>query len=103
MQDVRIDDSALARRLRLVREELYGDGGVPRLAEALGVPTKTWEHYEAAVKMPAGILLAFLAVTGAQPRWLLTGKGSRYDREDSVVLQTPTFRSTKPTYTTDLT
>jgi hypothetical protein len=79
MHDVRIDDSALARRLRLVREELYGDGGVPRLAEALGVPTKTWENYEAAVKMPAVVLLAFLGLTGVRPGWLLTGTGSRYD------------------------
>jgi hypothetical protein len=80
MQEVRIDDTALARRLRLVREELYGDGGVPHLAGALGIPARTWENYEAAVKMPAGLLLAFIAVTGVRQGWLLTGKGSRYDR-----------------------
>src|SRR5262245_16548657 len=81
MQDVRIDDASLARRLRLVREELYGEDGVPRLVEALGIPAKTWENYEAAVKMPAVVLLAFLGLTGVRPGWLLTGTGPRYDRE----------------------
>jgi hypothetical protein len=69
---------SLAHRLRQVREDLYGECGVPILAEALGIPDRTWSNYESGVTLPAPIVLAFIQETGANPRWLLTGKGKRY-------------------------
>ncbi len=67
---------AFARRLRCVREELYGDDPAA-LAAALGLPVETWLNYEFGVTMPALTLLQFIEVTGAAPRWLLTGDGDR--------------------------
>ncbi len=70
--------SDLADRLRVVRQELYGEHGGPLLAEALRLPFRTWLNYERGVTMPADVLLRFLAVTGADPHWLLAGEGDRY-------------------------
>jgi methionyl-tRNA formyltransferase len=54
------------------------DLGVPLLAEALGVPTRTWLNYEAGVMIPAPTILRFLELTGANPAWLLNGVGERF-------------------------
>jgi hypothetical protein len=68
----------LARRVREVREELYGAHGGPMLAEALGVPFRTWHNYEAGCTIPAQTILRFIMVTDANPHWLLLGEGERY-------------------------
>jgi hypothetical protein len=68
----------LGRRVREVRRELYGESGGPALAEALGVPTATWANYEHGVTIPAPMILGFIELTGADPHWLLTGRGERY-------------------------
>lgn len=68
----------LASRLREVRLELYGQQGVPRLAEALKIPARTWFHYESGITIPGLVLLRFIAVSGIQPYWLLTGEGRKY-------------------------
>jgi hypothetical protein len=70
----------LARRLREVRDELYGDGdtGLTAVSSALGLPAWTWSNFEAGVVIPGGLLLRFMAATGAHPHWLLTGRGDRY-------------------------
>jgi hypothetical protein len=68
----------LAGRVREIRRELYSEGGGPMLAEALGVPARTWENYEQGVIIPAPVILRFLELTGAEPGWLLTGQGDRY-------------------------
>ncbi len=70
--------SALATRVCLVREELYGVHGGPLLANALKVPFRSWLAYESGVTIPALIILRFLEVTHAHPHWLLTGEGDRY-------------------------
>jgi hypothetical protein len=70
---------ALADRLRAVRIERYGHD-VAALAGQLGIPARTWANSEAGVTMPAKVTLAFLVVTGVEPRWLLTGQGPRYRR-----------------------
>jgi hypothetical protein len=69
---------SLALRLQAVRQELYGDRGIPELAEAVGVPARTWANYEAGVVVPGTTLVRFLAITRTRPEWLLTGKGTRY-------------------------
>ena len=70
--------AALARRIRQVRRELYGAHGGPRLAEALGLPPRTWANYEAGITVPATVILGFIERTGVSPRWLLTGRGERF-------------------------
>jgi hypothetical protein len=70
-------DALLARRLRDIRDDLYGRNGVVSLANALDIPSQTWLNFEMGVTMPAHIMLEFLDITGTNPRWLLTGEGER--------------------------
>ena len=58
--------------------ERFGEGGGPLLAEALGLPERTWQNYESGVTIPAPVILRFIELTGANPRWLRTGAGGRY-------------------------
>ncbi len=67
----------LARRIREIRLELYGENGLPTLAQSLKVPAETWLNYERGVTMPADVLLEFLELTGADPQSLLTGETRR--------------------------
>jgi hypothetical protein len=75
---VRDLNRTLARRLRILRKELFGADGIPTLAESLGIPDETWLNYESGVALPAPTLLVLIEQTGANPHWLLTGKGERY-------------------------
>ena len=68
---------SLARRLREVRRERFGDD-VEALADELGIPSRTWLNYESRVSMPAETLLDFVAITRARPVWLRTGEGEKY-------------------------
>ena len=72
--------STLATRVREVRIESFGDDGGPTVASCLGLPERTWLNYEAGVTMPAQALLLFIELTGACPRWLMTGDGPRFAR-----------------------
>ena len=68
----------LARRMREIRLEVYGEHGSASLAQALEVPARTWLHYESGINIPGLVLLRFLEVTGVEPGWLLTGEGVKY-------------------------
>src|SRR5262245_55513445 len=68
----------LAGRVREIRLELFGENGGPLLAEALGLPCRTWMNYEAGVTIPAAVILRFIEVCGASPHWLLTGEGQPF-------------------------
>lgn len=70
--------SALSRRLREIRQELFGEHGGPELARRLNLPARTWYNYETGVTVPAEVLLAFIELTGASPGYLTTGEGSRF-------------------------
>jgi hypothetical protein len=70
--------ASLSRRLREVRQELFGDHGGPELARRLNLPARTWYNYETGVTVPAEVLLAFIDHTGANPLWLLSGEGPRF-------------------------
>ncbi|MHC5541558.1 S24 family peptidase [Singulisphaera rosea] len=72
--------ASLSRRLREVRQELFGEHGGPELARRLGLPARTWYNYETGVTVPAEVLLAFIEQTGANPAWLLSGDGPKYLR-----------------------
>lgn len=76
--DWQIIKEDLARRVRQIRAELYGEHGGPILAEALRLPFRTWRHYEAGCTIPAQVILKFIEQTAAHPHWLLTGEGARY-------------------------
>jgi hypothetical protein len=74
--------AGIARRLREIRQELFGERGGPELARRLNLPARTWYNYETGVSLPAEVLLAFIERTGANPWWVLTGAGSKYRRSD---------------------
>jgi hypothetical protein len=76
--------SDLSARIREVRVALYGENGGPLLAEALGIPYRTLHNYESGCTIPAQSILRFIELTGADPRWLLTGQGERFRQRDSV-------------------
>ncbi|HEU5115921.1 MAG TPA: helix-turn-helix domain-containing protein [Isosphaeraceae bacterium] len=73
----------LASRVRLVREDIFGCHGGPLLAQALGVPFRTWKEYEDGAEIPAEVLLRFVVETEANPHWLLTGEGPRYRHSET--------------------
>jgi hypothetical protein len=75
---VRDLNRTLARRVRKVRQELYGRNGKAALAHALGIPEQTWSNYESGVALPAAVLLELIELTGVDPHWLLSGEGERY-------------------------
>jgi hypothetical protein len=68
----------LSRRIRQLRIESYGAGGLAALAADLGIPGSTWRNYEAGVVMPSEVLLRFIDLTRANPTWLLRGVGERF-------------------------
>ncbi len=70
--------ASLSRRLREIRQEIFGEHGGPELARRLNLPARTWYNYETGVTVPAEVLLAFIEQTGANPEWLLTGEGARF-------------------------
>ena len=74
----------LARRIREVRLELYGEHGGPLLAEALQVPFRTWLNYENGCTIPATSILRFIELTRTNPHWLLTGWGDKYSRSPGI-------------------
>ena len=68
----------LAHRILQIRIDLYGQNGGPLLAEALDIPFRTLHNYESGCTIPAHTMLRFIEVTGANPHWLLTGRGDRF-------------------------
>ena len=78
--------ASISKRLREVRQELFGEHGGPELARRLNLPARTWYNYETGVTVPAEVLLAFIDQTGANPVWLLSGEGEHYRREGEATL-----------------
>ena len=76
--ETRPDSSSLGERLREIRVDLYGEHGGPPLAEALGIPARTWANYEGGVSIPGVVLLRFINLTHADPRWLDSGEGEKF-------------------------
>jgi hypothetical protein len=72
------DNLLLSARVSEIRRELYGEHGAPLLAQALGLPARTWLNYEMGVAIPGLVLLHFIEITHAHPYWLLTGEGEKY-------------------------
>lgn len=76
--DLDLLKSDLARRIRQVRHERFGEHGGPLMADALRLPVRTWLSYEGGGTIPGTILLHFIDLTGVHPHWLLTGQGAPY-------------------------
>ena len=74
---MRDEQREMARRVRQVRVERFGEEGVPIVADLLCVPARTWRSFEAGARIPAPAIRRFLELTGTSPRWLRTGKGPR--------------------------
>ncbi len=70
----------ISARLREIRMDLYGDHGGQFMADAMGVPLRTWMNYESGVVAPAVLVLQLVVLAGVNPRWLLSGEGEKYDR-----------------------
>jgi len=70
--------ASLSRRLREIRQNLFGEHGGPELARRLDLPARTWYNYETGVTVPAEVLLGVIEQTGANPMWLLSGEGPHY-------------------------
>lgn len=81
--------TVLARRLREVRIEPFGEKGAPELARAVGVPSSTWYNDEIGVTVPAEVLLALIELTGVEPLWLRKGEGKRYRGKPAVGTNAP--------------
>jgi len=74
--------ASLSRRLREIRQEIFGEHGGPELARRLNLPARTWYNYETGVTVPAEVLLGFIEQTAVNPGWLLSGEGSRYEHSN---------------------
>jgi hypothetical protein len=72
----------LAHRVRVIREDLYGEHGGPLLAEALRLSNRRWISYESGCTIPAEVILRFIDLTAVRPSWLLTGEGPRFAGDD---------------------
>src|SRR3954451_4033372 len=106
----------LAGRVREIRRERFGEHGGPMLADALGLPFRTWMNYEVGVTIPAPVILRFIEVTGANPGWLLKGEGEKYadlrcepcqsvrsPKSRATIRPTPASPNRRPRDSTDLT
>ncbi len=71
-------ENDLARRVRQVRVERFGEHSVRELASRLEIPPQTWANFENGVIIPGELILAFLLLTDAEPMWLLRGEGPRF-------------------------
>jgi hypothetical protein len=68
----------LGGRFRQVRRDLYGDHNIDALAKELSLPAHAWVEYERGEPIPGRVFLHFIDATGANPHWLLSGRGERY-------------------------
>jgi hypothetical protein len=76
--------ATLAQRLHEIRLEVFGEEGVPLLAEALHLPAGTWRTYERGARIPSAILLRFIEISGASLLWLLAGAGEPFLERDRL-------------------
>ncbi|WZO96151.1 S24 family peptidase [Isosphaeraceae bacterium EP7] len=79
--------ASISRRLREIRQEMFGEHGGPELARRLNLPARTWYNYETGVTVPAEVLLGFIEQTSTNPLWLLSGEGAKFHSgvEDQVL------------------
>jgi len=74
----RSDRPETCQRLERLRQEVFGPRGRATFARALGVSPSTYNYYEKDRLPPADLLARAADVTGADPEWLLTGRGDPF-------------------------
>ena len=75
----------------------FGENGIDALSEAMGIPARTWEIFEAGVMIPGHVILQFIEIAEVDPHWLLTGDGERYLTPDLAVCSDRAFARSGPT------
>jgi hypothetical protein len=71
-------NQSLSRRLRQIRQEVFGEHGGPELARRLELPARTWYNYETGVTVPYEVLVQFIEQTRANPTYLILGEGEHF-------------------------
>jgi repressor LexA len=86
--------STIGERLRSARDA--ADLDQARLAEKIGVVTRTLQRWEKGEQIPDGVSITRIAkVTGVHPAWLLTGMGEMFpapSQPENVYMLPPTQR-----------
>ena len=78
--------ASLSRRLREIRQEIFGEHGGPELARRLNLPARTWYNYETGVTVPAEVLLGFIEQTGANPIVVAERRGPEIPRIPTTIV-----------------
>ena len=73
-------NSEIASRLTEIRKLWCGEQGAQFFADALRLPLRAWLNYESGITVPGDVMLKFLVLTHANPKWLLSGKGAKCAR-----------------------
>jgi len=68
------DEKAIIERVKLLRNQYAGNRGKSKFARALGISASTYNYYENNRIPQIEILLKMCEVTGADLKWLLTGR-----------------------------
>lgn len=76
-------EEGLSARLRAIREATFGPRGRAAFARAIDVSPSTYNYYEKGRRPPPDLLARVTEVTGADPGWLLTGRGEAFPAERS--------------------
>jgi len=69
-----LSHNKICGRIAKLRLETAGPRGKSSFAKQLGLSASTYDYYEAARVPPANVLVRICEVTGADLRWLLTGR-----------------------------
>jgi phage repressor protein C with HTH and peptisase S24 domain/transcriptional regulator with XRE-family HTH domain len=72
------DGRTLSERLKRLRESVFGPRGRAAFARAIDVSPSTYHYYEKGRQPPADLIRRAAEVTGADPDWLLTGRGEPF-------------------------
>jgi len=68
------NEKPIIERVKALRSQYAGNRGKSKFARLLGISASTYSYYENNRVPPIGILLKICEITGADLKWLLTGK-----------------------------
>jgi hypothetical protein len=69
---------AIAKRVAVLRAEMFGARGKAAMARRLGLPLRSWYNYEEGTAIPAEVVLSVIELTSVEPAWLLRERGPKY-------------------------
>ncbi len=79
------DGNTIIQRVKILRTQHAGARGRSKFARALGISPSTYSYYETTRVPPIEILLKISELTGADLKWLLTGR--QPDKKTSTSLE----------------